>query len=207
MKRKQDLWVGEFDYSDPERVKRMFRETFDEQRKLFLEYVGMSPNKDLDRVRYTKRMKTSLKNLQYAREMIGDDYPDYPGVTYFERDWAYINAFYNDSYDAIDQQYDLILAAAVWILDTLNEDYYAFELEQKFLPELTEEEAENIPSWLITYDSTFSESMLLKTVYVLLHRNDDCNVYTPKNERQRNILDEATVRDRYHQEVPSRKRF
>ncbi len=207
MKRKQDLWVGKFDYSDPERVKRMFRETFDEQRKLFLEYVGMSPNKDLDRVRYTKRMETSLKNLQYAREMIGDDYPDYPGVTYFERDWAYINAFNNDSYDAIDQQYDLILAAAVWILDTLNEDYYAFELEQKFLPELTEEEAENIPSWLIAYDSTFSESMLLKTVYVLLHRNDDCNVYTPKNERQRNILDEATVRDRHHQEVPSRRWF
>lgn len=207
MKRKEHLWVGEFDYSDPERVRRMFRETFDNERKVFLDYVGMTQSQDLDKIRYTRCMETSLKNLNHAREMIGDDYPDYPGVTYFERDWAFINAFCCDSYDAIDRQYDLILAAAIWILDTLNEDYYAFEIEQKLLPELTEDEAETIPSWIIGSDSTFSESALMKTVYVLLHRNDDCRVYASKHEKWRNILDEATARDKQHQDVPSRKRF
>ena len=207
MKQKEHLWIGEFDCSDPERVKRMFRETFDNERRSFLDYVGMTQNHDLDRTRYTRRMETSLKNLQYAREMVGDAYPDYPGVTYFERDWAYINSFCIDSYDAIDRQYDLILAAAIWILDALNEDHYMFEVERDLLPDLTEDEVMDIPSWMIGADSMFSDSLLMKTIYVLIHRNDDCRVYASKREKQRNILDEATVRDKHHQSVPSRIRF
>lgn len=207
MKRNTEQWIGEFDFSDPYQLKQMFKETFEDERRAFLEMVGMSQDVDIDMKRYTKRMDTGLSTVHQAREMVGDDYPDYPGSSYFEQDWAYINATVARGYDAIDRNHDLLLAAAIWILDTLSEKYNVFAIERDFLPELTEEEAEDVPSFIVGSDSVHSDALLMKTVYALMHRNDDCKVYKPKGEMRRNILDEATVRNKHRQEVPSRNRF
>ena len=207
MKNKTDEWLGEFDFSNPETVKKEFKKNFETIRKNQIDFFGMRQSQDFDRVRYSRRMETALKNVQYAREMVGDAYPDYPGVTYFEKDWAFVNASPLFSYDEIDRRNDLLLAAAIWILDTLREDHYLYQVEMNLLPELTEDEAQEIPAYLNADDSEYSLSLLTKTVYVLAHRNDDCNVYTSKNEKKRNILDEATARNKNRQDVPSRMRF
>ena len=207
MKNKTDEWLGEFDFSNPETVKKEFKKNFETIRKNQIDFFGKRQSQDFDRVRYSRRMETALKNVQYAREMVGDAYPDYPGVTYFEMDWAFVNASPLFSYDEIDRRNDLLLAAAIWILDTLREDHYLYQVEMNLLPELTEDEAQEIPAYLNADDSEYSLSLLTKTVYVLAHRNDDCNVYTSKNEKKRTILDEATARNKNRQDVPSRMRF
>ena len=205
MKRNKDQWVGEFDYSDPAVFKEMFKDRFNNAREYHMHFGNFDA--DIDTRRLSRRQETAMRNVQYAREMIGEDYPAFEGTSHFEEDWAYLNADVSEGYDAIDRRFDLVFAAAIWILDTLNEDHYMYRVEKELLPELTEEEAEEIPSWLIGYDAVFSDALLMKTVYVLIHRNDDCKVYTPKGEKKRNILDEATVRNKNMQDVPSRQRF
>ena len=207
LKKNPNQWVYEFDFSNPANVKEAFKDAFEGARRNYLELFGTSGRVDIDRRRITRRMETALKNVEYARQMIGDDYPDYPGTSYFEMDWSFLNSIPQDSYDEIDRDHDLILAAAIWILDTLEQKCLLYGSEEDYLPELSEEEAEEIPSFLTGGDSVFSDEMLMKVVYVLIHRNDDCKVYTPKGEEKRNFLDEATVRDKNRQDVPSRNAF
>ncbi len=207
MKRNADQWVGEYDFSDPGVLQRAFKEHFDNSRRLRSQYGSAGQNADIDAKRLSRRQETALKNVEYARKMVGADYPDFPGTSYFEMDWAYLNSDIDEGYDALDRRFDLIFAAAIWILDTLSTDHLMFDVERELLPELSEEEAVNIPSWTIGRDSVFSDALLMKTVYVLIHRNDDCKVYVPKGEMKRNFLDEAAVRNKNRQNVPSRQRF
>ena len=207
MKRNRDKWVGEFDFSNPAVLKWVFKDAFDSSTKAYQELTGMNEGFDMDLRRMSRRMETALKNVQYAREMVGEDYPDYPGTSYFEQDWSYINALLVPGYDAIERDYHLILAAAVWILDRLAEKYSLYFIEEEILPQLSEEEAESIPSICIGEDSVFSEEVLMKTVWVIMHRNDDCKVYKTKDAMERYILDEASVRGKNMQDVPSRRLF
>ncbi len=207
MDRELDLWVGRKDYSNPEKVRREFKRQFDLSRKQFTEDNGFFNDRDLDQRRMNRRMETALKNVGYAREMIGDAYPDYPGTSYFEEDWAYLNSILQESYDTIDDETDLLLGASLWILDTLRDARKLHQTEEEILPKLNEDEMYDVPGCYVAEDFTFSNLLIMKVKYVLLHRNDDCKVYSPKGEPHRTILDEATIRRKHMQDVPSRRTF
>ncbi|HAE17435.1 MAG TPA: hypothetical protein DCG51_12950 [Erysipelotrichaceae bacterium] len=207
MDRELDLWVGAKDYSDPETVRRVFKQAFDDSRRAYTEEKGFFNDKDFDQRRMKKRMETALKNLGYAREMIGEAYPDYPGTSYFEDDWSYLNSILQESYDTLDDEMDLLLGASLWILDTLQDAKKLWQTEADILPQLSEDEMYDVPGCLTVEDFTFSTLIIMKVKYVLLHRNDDCKVYSPKGEPHRTILDEATIRGKHMKDVPSRRTF
>ena len=207
MDRKLDLWVGAKDYSDPETVRREFKQAFDDSRRAYTEEKGFFNDKDFDQRRMKKRMETALKNLGYAREMIGEAYPYYPGTSYFEDDWSYLNSILQESYDTLDDEMDLLLGASLWILDTLQDAKKLLQTEADILPQLSEDEMYDVPGCLTVEDFTFSTLIIMKVKYVLLHRNDDCKVYSPKGEPHRTILDEATIRGKHMKDVPSRRTF
>ena len=202
-----DLWVGRYDYSDPEARRRWFKGQFSTIVKGFQKEVGYLPGLDMDERRVTRRMETALRTVDQARQMIGEDYPDYPGTSYFEHDWSYLNAMLLDGYDAIDWRNHLVYAASLWVLDELYEARKLYMAEQEILPKMTEEEAEDSELYWLAEDITFPQALILKVYNVLSHRNDDCKVYTKRNEPDRALLDEATLRGKHRQDVPSRQLF
>lgn len=138
--------------------------------------------------------------------MIGEDYPDFPGTSYFEDDWAYLNSILNDGYDALEKRYDLLYGASLWILDVLNSHDLLQEAEGDVLPVLSAEAADQLDHVFPAVDYTYLLPLVIKTWCTLRYRNRDCKVYTAKSESARYMNDEATVRSKHHQDVPSADR-
>lgn len=100
------------DWSDPLVLKKTFH-------KYFIDSLRKSPmtprlTERLDRTSaiMNRRMDTALKTVKEARENVKDVYPDFPGVTSFERDWAYLNAMAVDGYDLLEEKYSILMGAA-----------------------------------------------------------------------------------------------
>ena len=206
---KSNYWLEAAMLEAPEDVQRNIKKQFNLTRKNSMELSGTPEWDDMDQKRFSRRLETCQRTVYQAKEMVKDVYPDFPETSNFERDWGYLNSNINMSYDALDRKHDLILAASLWILDTIaNSELGALYWTEKYiLPEMTEQEAENMPSWMIGEDSYYDEALVMKVVYVLQHRNDDCCVYRKKSDKVRYILDDATVQNKHLQDVPSRHRF
>lgn len=200
-------WIGYYDLNNEEEIRRHYKKTFANTRKQQLEEVGMIWWKDMDQKRYERRMETAWRTLEHARQMIGEDYPFFPGVTHFERDWSFLNSTMIGGYDEIEHKYNLLYGAALWILDILRSEGTLYETEITILPKLQEKTAEKMENYLLAEDFMFSQAEIMKVCDVLIRRNDDCKVYKSKNEPERHILDEATVRGKHRQDVPSRQTF
>ncbi|MBR2770106.1 MAG: hypothetical protein IKD68_14335 [Solobacterium sp.] len=195
------------DWSDPLVLKKTFH-------KYFIDSLRKSPmttrlTERLDRTSaiMNRRMDTALKTVKEARENVKDVYPDFPGVTSFERDWAYLNAMAVDGYDLLEEKYSILMGAAYWILDHVSRNRKMYELENTLLSEIPLWDWDDDPI-VKAEDFTVSYEHVSSVIHILIHRNDDCRVYRKKNEpMKRVILDEATVKAKQHQDCPSRKRW
>ena len=196
------------DFSDSESLKRYYRKTFESKAKNGLDYFGrLVPEFDMDQKRIRKRMEATFKNIALAREMIGDAYHGYPGVVSFEKEWAEMNAALRPGYDALNNEASLIQAAALWICDTLRKNRKLALCEREILPQLSEDDLYDMQHSFFATDMNFDNEIINKVIYVITHRNDDCKVYKPKGDIERCFIDEATLRNKQFQDVPSRNTF
>lgn len=199
--------MDQTDWSNPSALSRYCQRRFEERVREFTGLIGMRFGKDIDRKRTIRKSETALRNIEAAREMTGDCVHEYPGVFSFAKEWLELNAYVSSGYDEINNREDLSTAAALWILDRLYERHALYSTEQTILPVLTASQYYRLPGNFEAADLMYSSMTVSKVIYALIHRNDDCKVYRQKGDIPRVFIDEAAVRGKQNQDVPSRRVF
>ena len=205
---KIEYYLENDDFSDSESLYRYYKKTFESKAKNALDVFGhLIPELDMDQKRIRRRLDASYRNISLAREMIGDAYHEYPGAVSFEKEWAELNSSLNRSYDELNNRTSLIQAAALWICDTLRESGKLAKCEREILPQLSEDDLYDMSHSFFATDMNYDNEIINKVIYVIIHRNDDCKTYKPKGDIERCFIDEAMLRNKQFQDVPSRNTF
>lgn len=203
-----EYYLQNDDFSDPESLYRYYKKAFESKAKHALDYFGHPiPGLDMDPKRIRRRLDASYRNVAAAKEMINDAFHEYPGAVSFEKEWADLNSDITTAYDAVNNRTSLIQAAALWICDTLRKDGRLWKCEKEILPEVSEDDLFDMPHSFLATDMNYDNEIINKVIHVIIHRNDDCRVYQSKGDIERYLIDEATVRNKQFQDVPSRRRF
>ena len=161
----------------------------------------------MDPKRIRRRLDATYGNISAAREKINDAYHEYPGALSFEKEWAELNSDISSAYDILNNQTSLIQAAALWICDTLREAVTLRKCEKEILPDVSEDDLFDMPHSFFATDMNYDNEIINKVIHVIIHRNDDCRVYRSKGDIERYLIDEAMLRNKQFQDVPSRRRF
>lgn len=176
---------------------------------------------DYDDVRMKRRMAAAVKYAGKVRELVAEVCPDREGVFRIEEEWFHINALDEPGYDYINEREKLHVAAAIWILDKLDENRKIHKAIS-FLPRDDGSLDDTDTMWL--HDVHFSDGVLRGMVNVIECRNSGCTGIKPKtvrpmpetakeDEEWRYRLVERVFNDDYiaagnqHQMVESRMRF
>ena len=85
-------------------------------------------------------------------------------------DWIVLNVI-SESYSVIEKNHNILLAAAIWILDQLDKLNIPDEELYKLLP--TSEDAFDVWDYPDIWDCRFEDTLIFSVESVLRHRNDD----------------------------------
>lgn len=121
-----------------------------------------------------KRFNTIMQMLPEACRRFKESYPN----LCIEREFVVANAVYNVmTYDLVDAVENVTLAAALWILDELEQRWEI----NKVLPLLPDEdEISGIKLPNLFEDSCHDNSLIRGMMYIILQRNDDMKTSRPQ---------------------------
>lgn len=167
---------------------------------------------DIDRTRIMRREKTALKYLDVFRADMEKECPAVKGIYYTEEEWAWMNCTMNYSYDALERDYSMLNACAVWLLEEIDAAGKFSELSD-LVSNVPRVEADS-ENWTLLGYPAYEDEDIDVLRYVLKHRNDDCKGYRKKlpdklveRRYERIWNDDLCAKDEAHQDVPSRRLF
>ena len=163
---------------------------------------------DLDPVRIRRRRKAALQYVDQVKQLISDICPEIPGAFYIEEEWAEINALFLPTYDMYEPDELLTYAAALWLLDRIQENGRMCELSEILPHDSLLLDDLDSP---ILYDPSYCSDIVNGVVWVIRNRNSDCTGLKVTEPAEGNVprtyMDDYTAAGRQHQDVPSRQRF
>lgn len=162
---------------------------------------------DMDPVRRKHRQAATIQTMDKVRALVQDVCPDIEPAFYIEEEWAEVNALPLDSYDLLEENAAISLAAAIWMLDRIRENRKLVDALE-LLPDINlAVEKTSLPE---IYDPCFNEDILYEMLYTIRARNSDCTGIKSKDAKHsqgRVFADAYTAAGKQHQPVPSRERF
>ncbi len=205
------------DYTDPRQLEAMIRRTFRERiehtRKIERTHDGAPILADMEPVRVKRRSAALAQFMPRIRELAQPVCPDIDGLFSIEEDWAFVNALPFPSYDEQEDDLNLILGAAIWMLDHIKQNGRIRDAAA-LLPR--DDDSLQEVNMVTMYDPVHSEDVIMGMVCAIENRNADCELPGQKRaqrkaqEREvnrRTLSDLATAMQVQHQDVPSRRRF
>ena len=205
------------DYTDSRQLEAMIRRTFRESaertRKLTRNRTGAPLQTDMEPVRVKRRSAAVLGTMAKVRELAEPVCPQLPGVFSIEEEWAYVNSIPITSYDEQEDDLNLILAAAIWMLDHIKQNGRIREAVA-LLPR--DDDLWEDANTVTLYDPVHSEDVIIGMVCAIENRNADCELPGQKRSHRkaqeketsrRTLSDLLTAMQAQHQDVPSRNRF
>lgn len=197
-------------YEDPRVLTAMIRRTYQQFSQRYKEDTRFNERMDFDPAWLKRRIQATANYTPKVRELVCDICPTIDDYFYLEEEWAKINALNLTTYDTLEDQTSISMAAAIWVLDQVNEAGRLIELK-RILPKddgrIEEECMSRYPS---IWDPCYDEELIWAVAYVLRNRNQDCAGIPMKKDSslQNNaIMDAYTAAGKQHQDVPSRKQF
>lgn len=193
----------------------------DEARKLCrsaTKYIRNLPTKsrllgesfDFDEVRSKRRTDAALAIMDAVKTLVAPICPDIPGIYEFEHDWLEQNLMLIPAHDHIELRNHNLLAASLWMLDQLREDWKFFDACQLFPRDNRIYDELDYPD---IWDVSHEDESICGMLWIIRHRNDDCTGLPEVKQKNketpilRPIMDEYTARNLHLQDVPSRNRF
>lgn len=189
--------------------------TFAQQAKEYGEYLRWAHRRvswpaqtregfDLDPLRLERRINAAVQLYEDFREILHETAPELECRA--DEVWLKLCLGAIVGMDGIDFGCNILLGAAIWILDCLAKC-------GRF-----EEACKLFPAEPITYDDIpcpevhdlrHADQAILGVLWILVHRNDDCTglSVTGTYALARTMVDDYTAKNLHHQDVPSRNRF
>lgn len=159
---------------------------------------------DLDPLRLERRINAAVQLYEDFREILHETAPKLECSA--DEVWLKLCLGAIVGMDGIDFGCNILLGAAIWILDCLAK-CGRFEEACKLFPAepITYDE---IPCPEV-HDLRHEDKAILSVLWILMHRNDDCTglSVTGTYALARTMMDDFTAKNLHHQDVPSRKRF
>ncbi len=158
------------DYSSQNKLKKMIANCFDEKARMVAEFRGDDILKGSDTAgrNREKRKNAVLETIPRAKEEFGRLYPKLLSV---EESLTKLEATPNGGFDMINEMDNLLLGAALWILDDLKRTSKIIEA-CKLMP-TSFEQLETVDLPLDFYDPCFEYELIKSVMYVLQMRHSD----------------------------------
>lgn len=121
------------------------------------------------------------------------------------RDWINLNII-SETYAMLEEQYSILFAAAIWILDQISKNDDQFKELYSILP-TSDKEFDDV-FYPDVFDSQYEETLIFSVESVLKHRNRD--VVPPEtngNGGIRILTSSLAAKGQVHSDVPSRQTF
>ena len=188
----------------------MIRQTYQRFAQSYKERLRSRAPTDYDPVRLKRRIRATSSYVPQARALAGNICPTIPDYFYLEEEWAEINALPLTTYDALEDQSAISLAAAIWILDRIDEAGKLMELKRMLPQNRMEIERACLQYYPSIWDTSYEEELIWAVAYVLRNRNKDCvGIPVKKGDSLKTnaIMDDYTAMGKQHQDVPSRRQF
>ena len=211
-KTSRESWhKGTADYTDPRKVEAMVKDAFTSSvanlRSLEKDHPGLVSNMDMETHQRKRRIQAVINTTSRIRDLAKELCPDTPGFYSIAEDWAAINSLPIGSYNLQEDDMDLTVGAAIWMLDHIKQDG-KIDDAVRILPK-GEVSIPNI------YDPVHDDMVIRSMVHAIRHRNDDCLQDGQKRKRKtkadeslnRFLVDAFTAQRLQHQDVPSRVLF
>lgn len=165
---------------------------------------------DFDEARSKRRTEAVLAIMDAAKALTEPICPDIPGIYEFEHDWLEQNLVLIPGHDHIELTNHNLLAASLWMLDQLREEWRFFDACQLFPRDNRIYDELDYPD---IWDVSHEDESICGMLWTIRHRNDDCTGLPETKQKNkeapmlRPIMDEYTARNLHQQNVPSRNRF
>ena len=205
------------DYTDPRQLESMIRRTFKEsaerQRRMERTHAEAFFQADMEPVRIKRRTAALLRYMPKVRALAEPICPDISNLFSIEEDWAYMNALPLASYDDLENDLNLLVGAAIWMLDHIKRNGRIREAVA-LLPR--EEDLMDSANMVSLYDPVHEEDVIIGMLCAIENRNGDCEIPGQKRSvrkaqkqetGRRTMSDLLTAMEAQHQDVPSRRRF
>lgn len=202
--------LGSRNYSDHRVLEAMTRRIFQRCVSKYHEVPQFTQQMDFDPARLKRRIRAAVSYAPKMRSLVEEICPDVEDVFYLEEEWAKINAVSPTTYDVLEEQESISLAAAIWVLDRIDEAGKLTALKRILPEDRTEIFDECISQYPGVWDPRFDEDLIWLVAYVLQNRNRDCVGIPMKKDSQFKtnvIMDAYTTAGKQHQDVPSRRLF
>lgn len=159
---------------------------------------------DLDPLRLERRINAAVQLYDDFREILHETAPELECRA--DEVWLKLCLGAIIGMDSIDFSCNILLGAAIWILDCLAKSG-RFEEACKLFPK-EEITFDDLPCPEV-HDLRHQDQAILSVLWILMHRNDDCTglSVTGSYALARTMMDDYTAKNLQHQDVPSRKRF
>lgn len=159
---------------------------------------------DLDPLRLERRINAAVQLYEDFREILHETAPELEGRA--DEVWLKFCLGAIVGMDGIDFGCNILLGAAIWILDTLAKSG-RFEEACKLFPK-EKITFDDVPCPEV-HDLCHQDQAILGVLWILVHRNDDCAglSVTGTYALARTMMDDYTAKNLHHQDVPSRKCF
>lgn len=159
---------------------------------------------DLDPLRLERRTTAAVQLYEDFRKILRETAPELECRA--DEVWLKLCLGAIVGMDGIDFGCNILLGAAIWILDCLAKSG-RFEEACKLFPK-EEITFDDLPCPEV-HDLRHEDRAILSVLWILMHRNDDCAGLSINGTYAlaRTMMDDYTAQKRQHQDVPSRKRF
>ena len=159
--------------------------------------------RDADNDRASRRIEATVNTYEDMLQQLAESDIEIP--KWVEADWLDRNTTGICGPDYLDHVHSTTLAVAIYILDQLLVAGH-YQDAYNLIPAEAMEADLHIPE---IKDVCHNEQMIRGMVWIIQHRNDDCRGLKEPGRKMlpRTMLDLYTVKNKQHQDVPSRRRF
>lgn len=209
-KSKVQIDLSSCDYSDKRILEAMTRQTFQRFALKYSEDVTFGEKMDIEPARLKRRIHAAAGYAPKVRALVGNDCPNIEDLFYIEEEWAKVNALTLTTYDILEDQESISLAAAIWVLDRIAEAGKLTELKRILPKDRIEIIDASVSQYPALWDPLYDEELIWMVAYILRNRNRDCSGIPIKKDGQIKInviMDAYTSVGKQHQDVPSRGLF
>ena len=154
-----------------------------------------------------RRTEALLDSMPYIEKRYGSLPGLQPTVSNsLGKAWVHLNILASSTYNAMASDFYLLYAAALWILDQLDDVPGAYWTIQKYLPK--DEEALDELDWPPFWDAYYDLHLIQSVVYVLENRNTDIAPLEIDAMQNRCVFNsDLTAKGKHHEDVESRRNF
>ena len=154
-----------------------------------------------------RRTEALLDSMPYIEKRYGALPGLQPSVSNsLGKAWVHMNILASSTYNALASDFYLLYAAALWILDQLEDVPGAYWTIQKYLPK--DEDALAELDWPPFWDASYDIRLIQSVEYALENRNADIAPLEIDATQNRRVFNsDLTAKGKHHEDVESRRNF